>query len=111
MAPEHFNMSVLLDLAEDVDTGALSRMADALLEHHDMLRLRMEASGEVRIAETEEAETVVEAVDLAGLPTERSEEVTTERIHSAQTSLDPVSGPMVRMVLFTGRNTPRLLIT
>ncbi|WP_171986629.1 non-ribosomal peptide synthetase, partial [Nocardiopsis sinuspersici] len=110
VAPGHFNMSVLLDLAEDADADALSRASAALLEHHDMLRLRTDASGAFRIAEAGEAEPAVETVDVAGLASERAEEVLSERIRLAQSSLEPVSGPMMRMVLFTGEGTPRLLI-
>uniref|UniRef100_UPI001360B264 non-ribosomal peptide synthetase n=1 Tax=Nocardiopsis kunsanensis TaxID=141693 RepID=UPI001360B264 len=106
VALEHFNMSVLLDLAEDADTDALARVAEALLEHHDMLRLRMDASGNVRIDEAGEVGPAVETMDLAGFPADRSEEAMTERVHSAQSSLDPATGPMVRMVLFTGQNPP-----
>ncbi|WP_304451228.1 non-ribosomal peptide synthetase [Nocardiopsis sp. YSL2] len=111
VAPGHFNMSVLLDLVADFDAGALPRVAAALLEHHDMLRLRMDASGAFRIAGADGTEPPIETVDLSDLPGERAEEVLSERVHAAQASLDLASGPVVRMVLFTGGTTPRLLIT
>ncbi|WP_143833092.1 non-ribosomal peptide synthetase, partial [Nocardiopsis sinuspersici] len=102
--PEGFAMSVLLDLAEDFDAGSLPRVAAALLEHHDMLRLRVADDGVPRILPEEDAETVLETV--AGLD-ETTVEEHTERVRER---IDLVSGPVVRMVLFTGEGTPRLLI-
>ncbi|WP_152436919.1 non-ribosomal peptide synthetase, partial [Nocardiopsis xinjiangensis] len=98
-----FVMSVLLELAEDVDTGALSRMADALLEHHDMLRLRVTEEGTQILAQ--EAGPVLETV--AGL----DDATVREHTQRVREEIDLADGPVVRMVLFTGRNTPRLLIT
>ncbi|HEX2300787.1 MAG TPA: amino acid adenylation domain-containing protein, partial [Pseudonocardiaceae bacterium] len=40
--PEHFNQSVLLELAPDVDRAALRAALDVLAEHHDALRMRYE---------------------------------------------------------------------
>ncbi|HEY2725450.1 MAG TPA: condensation domain-containing protein, partial [Pseudonocardiaceae bacterium] len=40
--PEHFNQSVLLELAADVDPDALRTALGALIDHHDALRMRYE---------------------------------------------------------------------
>jgi aryl carrier-like protein len=45
VAPEHFDQSVLLELAPTVDEPALRRALDALLVQHDALRLRFTRVG------------------------------------------------------------------
>ncbi|MDE3722560.1 amino acid adenylation domain-containing protein [Nocardiopsis sp. N85] len=111
VAPEHFNMSVLLDLAEDTDAGALVRAVDALVAHHDMLRLCMDADGAFRIAGVDEVEPSVETVDLSGTERERVDDVISEHVRRVQAGLEPAVGRMLRAVLFTGDEAPsRLLI-
>jgi non-ribosomal peptide synthase protein (TIGR01720 family) len=40
--PHHFNQSVLVELTDELDEGALQQALDALLIHHDALRMRFE---------------------------------------------------------------------
>ncbi|MGH3906295.1 MAG: amino acid adenylation domain-containing protein, partial [Pseudonocardiaceae bacterium] len=47
--PHHFNQSVLVELTAELDENALQRALDALLVHHDALRMRFEyADGQWR---------------------------------------------------------------
>ncbi|MFD1051481.1 condensation domain-containing protein, partial [Kibdelosporangium lantanae] len=39
-APEHFNQSMVIELAEDYDPEALRKATAAIVEHHDALRMR-----------------------------------------------------------------------
>src|SRR5207237_567432 len=41
-APEHFDQSVTVEVAEDLDVDALRAALAALVEHHDALRMRFE---------------------------------------------------------------------
>ncbi|MGW8438666.1 amino acid adenylation domain-containing protein, partial [Nocardiopsis sp. NPDC055879] len=116
--PDHFNMSVLLDLAEDTDTSLLPTVLAGLVEHHDMLRLRMSpgsggtdgADGAAVIVPAGEAGCEPTRVDLSGLDEASARALERERVHEAQSSLDLVSGPVVRAVLFEGEGAPRLLL-
>ncbi|WP_152442664.1 hypothetical protein, partial [Nocardiopsis kunsanensis] len=91
-------MSALLNLVEDFETDALPRIAAVLLEHHDMLRLRVTDAG-ARII-PEETGTVLETVE------DVDEDTVREHTQRVQEEIDPATGPMVRMVLFTGQNPP-----
>ncbi|WP_370963939.1 non-ribosomal peptide synthase/polyketide synthase [Amycolatopsis sp. cg9] len=44
--PAHFNQSVLVELAGPVDEEALRQALDAVIAHHDALRLRFERTGD-----------------------------------------------------------------
>ncbi|WP_160168041.1 non-ribosomal peptide synthetase [Nocardiopsis ganjiahuensis] len=116
--PDHFNMSVLLDLVEDTDTSLLPTVLAGLVEHHDMLRLRMSpgsdwtdgADSAAVIVPAEEAGAELTTVDLSGLDEPSARALEREHVHEAQRSLDLVSGPVVRAVLFEGRGVARLLL-
>ncbi|WP_447001975.1 non-ribosomal peptide synthase/polyketide synthase [Saccharothrix isguenensis] len=109
--PHHLTMSVLLELAEDVDAAALARAVDAVVAHHDSLRLRFR-DGHQEVASVEPHD-VFSTHDLSAAGSdERHHEM--ERVATeARGSLDIANGPLVRVVLFTGGATglPRLFIT
>ncbi|PSL53321.1 non-ribosomal peptide synthase protein (TIGR01720 family)/amino acid adenylation domain-containing protein [Saccharothrix carnea] len=109
--PHDLTMSVLLELAEDVDVTALARAVDTVVVHHDSLRLRFR-DGRQEVASAEPHD-VFGTHDLSALSAgERHHEM--ERVATeARGSLDIAEGPLVRVVLFTGGATglPRLFIT
>ncbi|MFC0530993.1 condensation domain-containing protein, partial [Phytohabitans kaempferiae] len=111
--PSYYNMSVLLHLAPDVDAAALSSAVAALLEHHDGLRTRFRRDGErwrASYARVESAESVLDVVDLAGVP-EVERRARMEQVgRRAQAGLDLGDGPLVRAVLFTGGGDPALFL-
>ena len=49
VGPDHFNMSVRLELADTFQPEHLPAIARALVEHHDMLRLRVLPDGRRQI--------------------------------------------------------------
>ncbi|MFI9000578.1 amino acid adenylation domain-containing protein [Streptomyces sp. NPDC053541] len=100
-APEHFTMAVLLDVREGFDAGVLPEAVAALLERHDMLRLRV-VDGKLVIAATEDAGRVLETVDVSGLSAAESDEAVREHAARVQSGLDLAQGPLVRVVFFDG---------
>ncbi|MEU4445217.1 non-ribosomal peptide synthase/polyketide synthase [Actinosynnema sp. NPDC050801] len=109
--PDHLTMSVLLELAEDVDVVALARAVDAVVAHHDSLRLRFR-DGHQEVAPTDPHDIFSTHHLSARGADERHREM--ERVATeARGSLDITDGPLVRAVLFTGAATdpPRLFIT
>ncbi|RCV48951.1 non-ribosomal peptide synthetase [Marinitenerispora sediminis] len=69
IAPEHFDMSLLVELAGGVDARRLDAALRHLVGHHDMLRLRAERLGgrwRQRIAAADPDAAVLRTVDLAG---------------------------------------------
>ncbi|MEU5692152.1 amino acid adenylation domain-containing protein [Actinosynnema sp. NPDC020468] len=46
VAPEHFDQSLVVPFEEDVDRAALGVALDALVRHHDALRMRFSATGQ-----------------------------------------------------------------
>src|SRR2546429_4706494 len=101
-APEHFDQSVTVELAEDLDADALRAALAALVEHHDALRMRfgqtdgawhqhnaaVEAGGELERHDLSAAE--------AGVQRGAMEDVAA-RTHAG---FDLGGGPLIRAVLF-----------
>ncbi|MGC1734298.1 MAG: non-ribosomal peptide synthase/polyketide synthase [Pseudonocardiaceae bacterium] len=107
----HFNQSVVVELAEDLDEGALSAAVDAVVAHHPALRLRFlrigvqgcQVEGQWRqdVAPTESAE-VFRRCDLPDLSDDGWQAAMQQAAVSAQTGLDIARGPLLRTVLFRG---------
>ncbi|WP_433701326.1 amino acid adenylation domain-containing protein [Nocardiopsis sp. CA-288880] len=111
VAPDHFAMSVLLDLARPLRPRALRTALAALADHHDMLRLRRDGDGP-RVAEPGAAAPPLDVVDLTGHPPERAHDLASERIRAAHAGLDLARGPVVAAVLLdSGATGSRLLLT
>src|SRR5205807_1385898 len=101
-APEHFDQSVSLEVAEDLDVDALRAALAGLAEHHDALRLRFEHAD----GAWHQHNAPVEAVDLlcrhdlsaveAGEQRAAMEEVVA-RTHAG---FDLGAGPLLTGVLF-----------
>jgi len=97
--PAHWNSSVLLDLAADIDPAVLRDAVEAVLGHHDGLRQRLLLAGartRSRIAPRGD-ETPFECVEIsAGEDPEHRLAELGERL---QRSLDPAVGPLIRVAL------------
>ena len=100
--PEHFNQSVQLELAADVDRAALRAALGVLVDHHDALRMRYEhADGQWRQdnAADEDAPSW-QLTDLSALdaPAQRAEiSRITADLHA---NFDLGRGPLLKTVLF-----------
>ncbi|HEU4328002.1 MAG TPA: amino acid adenylation domain-containing protein [Roseiflexaceae bacterium] len=114
---QHFNQTFLFELPERADPAAWRQIVQAILGHHDALRLRFTAEAgagrwQQRYAEPGGA-IPFEHVDLAGLPPAQQQAAIEGRAGACQASLDPAGGPLLRVVLFDrGRDrSARLLLT
>jgi amino acid adenylation domain-containing protein/non-ribosomal peptide synthase protein (TIGR01720 family) len=112
-APAHWNMSLLLEANERLDTSLVERTVAHLLEHHDALRLRFvrdESGWRQSIADGEEALRCVRGVDLSGMTGEEQRSAIEAAAEEAQGEPDLGDGPLVRVVLFDlGAGGQRLL--
>jgi amino acid adenylation domain-containing protein/non-ribosomal peptide synthase protein (TIGR01720 family) len=88
----HFTMSMLLELAPDVDREALNTALNTLVTHHEALRTRfVDESGEWRQEVMPTGRFSLKVVD--GAPT-------AERVLAAQQGLDPRTGHVFDAILF-----------
>ncbi|MFG3497211.1 amino acid adenylation domain-containing protein [Streptomyces sp. NPDC047928] len=115
-APDHYNMSVLLELSDATDLDALERAVAAVTAHHEALRLRFARTGDGSWTQAA-ADAGPDAVpvvreDLSGLPATDVDAAVDRLVTAAQTSLDLAGGPVARCVLFDGgtAHTSRLLL-
>jgi amino acid adenylation domain-containing protein/non-ribosomal peptide synthase protein (TIGR01720 family) len=101
--PNHFTMSMLVELAEDVDQDTLRAAFDAVVTHHDALRMRFQlADGQWRQDTTPgESAEVFQRCDLSGLDNDDQRITMEQAAIAAQTSLNIASGPLLRAILFT----------
>ena len=121
--PHHWNMALLLEARRPLDSGILDRAANALLVHHDALRLRF-APGQSGWEQTNDGIeqlsplTVVDLSEIdcdAGEITQAGAGISQEIERAAaqfQASLDLTRGPTVRLAHFklSGDRPARLLI-
>ncbi len=99
--PRHFNQSMLIELAADVDEAALRHALDALLAHHDILRTRFEeADGEWRGHVAPVAPAALERHDLAEVDPREQEAVMEKVANDVHTSFNLATGPLFKAVLF-----------
>ncbi|MEY9874260.1 amino acid adenylation domain-containing protein/non-ribosomal peptide synthase protein (TIGR01720 family) [Streptacidiphilus sp. MAP12-33] len=112
-APGHFNQSLYLELDTDADTDALRAAVGAVLDHHDMLRIRAERVGgrwqqrTAAVADSTGDPTVFRSVDLSGLDDAAQDEAVGAAITAAQTGFDIRTGPLFTALLLTlGRGRP-----
>ncbi len=111
----HFTMSMLLELAGDLDETALRTAVRAVSAHHEALRTRYtETDGEWRQeADPADAAGVLERHDLSGLDEEAQEAAIEAAATSARAGLDLGVGALARILLFVlgPARPPRLLFT
>ncbi|WP_158885984.1 non-ribosomal peptide synthetase [Amycolatopsis anabasis] len=101
VAPDHFTMSLLLELAEGVRPETVRTALDAVVTQHDALRSRFDGDGWQRVVPEAPAgfEVVPSTVDIE------------ERARSAQSGLSLAHGPLVRAVFVEpGAGPARLLL-
>ena len=90
---EHFNQSMLLQVPSELTWQCLVRVLQAIIDGHDMLRLRMERNGQgdwaLHIAPrgVVQADACLSRVDLAGLEGDAREEAVQAAICEAVNSL------------------------
>ncbi|WP_344940885.1 amino acid adenylation domain-containing protein [Actinomadura miaoliensis] len=116
-----FHQSMLLRTPADLGLDRLTAAWQAVLDHHDMLRLRLDVddngagAGEwrpvVRPVGDVRADDHVTRVDVAGLDADKLAAVITEQALAARDRLDPRAGAVARLVWFdAGTAQGRLLV-
>ncbi|MFG2094578.1 non-ribosomal peptide synthase/polyketide synthase [Streptomyces sp. NPDC048612] len=116
--PDHFNQSVVIELAEEPDVPALRAALGALWHHHDALRSRFErrADGTWRqhcpAADTT-APRLLEVHDLSGRDEADGAAAAEAAMAAADAGFRLDTGPLLAARLFTGAGTapPRLFLT
>ncbi|EOD60476.1 non-ribosomal peptide synthetase [Amycolatopsis vancoresmycina DSM 44592] len=112
--PHHFNQSMLVELADGFDAGALERALAAVWTHHDALRMRFtrtETGWQQHNADVEPGPRLRHE-DLTGVP-EAGRPAALERIADAvHAGFDLADGPLLAAVLVTADPAwrPRLFL-
>ncbi len=101
-APHHFNSSMFLEVERWLVPERLEEALQALVRHHDALRLRFEKSGSEWTAWNAEPEEgpVLEVCDLSELPRRKRGRAIEEKCAGLQAGFDLARGPLVRAVWF-----------
>ncbi|MFE1929243.1 non-ribosomal peptide synthase/polyketide synthase [Streptomyces sp. NPDC059474] len=103
--PGHFNQSVVVELQRDPDLPALRAALDALLVHHDALRMRFEpgADGSPRQycpPPEPTSPALLRVDDLSGLGTPERQAAEDAAMAEAQAGFDLARGPLLAARLF-----------
>ncbi|NKZ06030.1 non-ribosomal peptide synthetase [Actinomadura latina] len=109
-----YSQRMLLQVPPGAGLDELTRALQSVLDHHDMLRLRVHGE-EFEAGEpgTVDAAPLVRRVDVAGLGTEALRAVLAEEGEAARRRLDPAAGTMAQLVWFDAgpAASGRLLLT
>jgi non-ribosomal peptide synthase protein (TIGR01720 family) len=114
VAPNHWNQSLLVSVRGQLQPDALKAGVEAVLRHHDALRLRFHREGgawrQVNAGMPDAAPFAY--VDLSALSTSARSEALREHTLATQQSLDITRGPLLRVVYFDyGPGEPGRLLT
>ncbi|WP_318199945.1 non-ribosomal peptide synthase/polyketide synthase [Streptomyces sp. SCL15-4] len=104
-AHHHFNQSALLELAATPDPRALRAALDALLEHHDALRMTFtqETDGWRQFnPPPATGQDILIRHDLSGLAADDADAAMAKAADELHASFDLARGPQLRAALFTG---------
>ena len=102
--PEHFNLSVMLEAAEELDLEALSAVIRHLIKQHDVLRHRFHQTPAGWRQSCEEAGGTVEleVAEIAESDEKRASEAIEAAAEEYQRGLNLDQGPLMRVVVFRG---------
>ncbi|TLQ42863.1 non-ribosomal peptide synthetase [Streptomyces marianii] len=113
--PHHYGMSVQVELAPETDTALLERALDAVVTHHDALRMRYTRQGTEWIQEYGGGAPAqpLTVRDLSALADEERDAALHDAALAAQRSLDLMSGVLAKGVFFRlgPSRLPRLFLT
>ncbi|MEU3026955.1 amino acid adenylation domain-containing protein [Streptomyces incarnatus] len=103
VSPDHYGMSAQVELAPDTDTALLERALDAVVAHHDALRMRYTRDGGTWTQEYGDGDVGGQRLtlrDLSALADDERNAALHEAALAAQRSLDLASGTLVKGVFF-----------
>ncbi|GAA2784065.1 hypothetical protein GCM10010521_73150 [Streptomyces rameus] len=104
-AHHHFNQSALLELDGTPDLGALRAALDALLDHHDALRMRFtrdEHGWRQFNPPPADGHDILVRHDVTGLSAEEADAAMAKAADELHAGFDLARGPQLRAALFTG---------
>ncbi|MCX4743959.1 non-ribosomal peptide synthase/polyketide synthase [Kitasatospora sp. NBC_01287] len=104
-AHHHFNQSTLLELGADPDPRALRAALDALLEHHDALRMRFtrdEEGWHQFNPPPAPTDGLLDHHDLTGQSSEQADAAIARVADELHAGFDLARGPLLRAALFGG---------
>jgi non-ribosomal peptide synthase protein (TIGR01720 family) len=105
----HYNQAIMVAIAPSVSTDILRIALNALIDHHDGLRLRFRPSSsgwQQWYAAPESATVPLDELEL----TDESDATIMKAIEPLQASLDLTEGPLFRAALLRLKTTQRLLL-
>ncbi|MGW3774227.1 amino acid adenylation domain-containing protein [Actinomadura verrucosospora] len=111
-----FHQAMLLRTPPGLGAERLAAALAVLLDHHDVLRLRLDTGGGrwrpvVRPPGSVDAAALVTRVDVAGLDGDKVQAVVAEQAAAARDRLDPAAGTVAQLVWFDAdREQGRLLV-
>ncbi|MGZ4033037.1 MAG: amino acid adenylation domain-containing protein, partial [Tumebacillaceae bacterium] len=112
--PHHFNQAVMLEVRQGLDLAVLEQAVNALLVHHDALRMRyVQVEGQwTQVNAALEAASVFVTVDLSSVADAEQTAALAEKTEEMHKSLDLANGPLVRAayVNFGADKPGRLLL-
>jgi amino acid adenylation domain-containing protein len=111
-APHRFTMSMLVELPADVEEAALRAALDAVVAHHEALRLRFVPDGgrwHQDVAAAEPAE-LLRRHDLTGLDGDARDRARTDAAATIRAGLDITGGPLLEAALFVADGAPPQLL-
>ncbi|HGY55116.1 MAG TPA: amino acid adenylation domain-containing protein [Caldithrix abyssi] len=100
--PQHWNQSVLLEVRESLDPEILRKALEAIVAHHDALRLRFvkgDQGWEAFHAE-EAGENIFTFLDLSQMAVSEQLAAIEKEANRLQASLDLQNGPIIRSAYF-----------
>ncbi|MFI2607351.1 amino acid adenylation domain-containing protein [Kitasatospora sp. NPDC018619] len=114
--PHHFNQSVLLELGAPADRTALTAALEALVEHHDALRMRYTRTADGWAQENppyRPGEPLLRVVDASATPDGELDALLDREARATQAGFDLERGPLLAAVLFDSgeRRRARLFLT
>jgi len=112
--PDHFNHAMLLNTSELLDAVALQKAVDAVVEHHDILRLRcLDNLPQGKFIIEEPGEQVrLDQVDLTGVAGTDKDRLLQDKAAEMLKGMDIVNGPVMQVASFKANTAAdsRLLI-
>ncbi|GAA3755480.1 amino acid adenylation domain-containing protein [Salinactinospora qingdaonensis] len=114
--PAHFDMSLRAEIAQGTDPALLARAAEYLLDHHDMLRTRVEPTGSgwrQHLDAAAQPDRAVRVVDATGLDDDGIEAVVEREARRERPPRRLSEGPLFEVLVFdTGSGgRPQLLLS
>jgi natural product biosynthesis luciferase-like monooxygenase protein len=111
--PQHWNIALTVEPKEMMNPEVLRKAVQAVLSHHDALRMRFKQEGETwqQWNAELEADLPLSFVDLSHLNPDEQKNAIEQKAIETQYSLDLTNGPILRIVHFDlGASAPQRLL-